>query len=80
MKTWKYFNEAEFIYNGASSDPELKYKGKTFNYYSIEDTIYESFKEFAMDQNMEVTDENFEAYCKENQDHIKEVFENISAD
>lgn len=75
MSKWKYFNDAEFIYRGNWNDPQLKYKGEIFNYYLIEDTIYENFKEFASEQNVEINEENFEVFCKENQEYIRELFE-----
>lgn len=75
MKKWKYFNDAEFIWNGNYSDPQLKYKGKIFNYYIIEDSIYNEFKDVAQEQNIEINDENFEKYCKDNQDSIRDLFE-----
>lgn len=77
MQKWKYFNEAEFIYKGDWNDPQLKYKGKIFNYYRIEDAIYHHFKEFAEEHNIEVNDKNFEEFCKENQEYIRETFDEI---
>lgn len=73
---WKYFSEALFINNGVWNDPSLEYKGNTFNYYEIESPIYSDFSEFASENNIEVNEENFEKYCLNNQDSIKEVFEN----
>lgn len=35
----------EFVWRGTQSDPLLKYKGKTFNYYDIEDALWDEFKE-----------------------------------
>jgi hypothetical protein len=75
MKQWKYFNEAEYIHNGTYSEPQLKYKGKIFNYFLIEDTIFARFQEFAEENNVEQNEENFTTYCKENQDEIRELFE-----
>lgn len=75
MTKWKYFDKAEYIHNGNWSDPELKYKGFTLNYYSIEDTIYERFKEFCEEESIIDNEENFTEYCKANQDDIEELFE-----
>lgn len=75
MKKWKYFSEAEYIDNGPYSDPQLKFEGKIFNYYRIEDAIYASFKEESEENGIETNDANFEAYCRDNQYMIRELFE-----
>jgi 6-phosphogluconate dehydrogenase len=75
MKTWKYFDEAEFIWNGAWSDPELKYKGCIINSHIIEDTIWDRFNEYAEEENIQPTEENFTIYCNDNKEDIRELFE-----
>lgn len=75
MTQWKYFNEAEYIDNGEWSDPELIYKGERFDYFTIEDTIYSCFKENAIDNDIEISEENFEIFCENHQDYIRMVFE-----
>lgn len=35
----------KFIWHGTQSDPELEYKGKRFNYWDIEDALWEDFLE-----------------------------------
>ncbi len=79
MAKWKYFNEAEFIWNGEWNDSELEYKGKVFNSHLIEDTLWDRFNEYA-EENVEANEENFTEYCKANQDDIRELFENIEND
>lgn len=75
MTKWKYFNEAEFIWNGEWSDPELLYKGKNFNAYLIKDAMVESFDEYALEEGIESNEKNFTIYCDNNQDMIRELFE-----
>lgn len=49
MKTQKqYFYGIKpiiFIWNGAYSDPQISYHGKIFNYFTLEDTMWERFME-----------------------------------
>lgn len=73
---YKYFPRATFIWNGTQADPQLKYKGKLYNYYVIEDSMYDSFKEYIEDNNLKDNDKNFEKYCKENSELFVEYFEN----
>lgn len=35
----------EFIWNGTQSDPQLRYDGKLFNYWDIEDALWDMFTE-----------------------------------
>lgn len=35
----------EFIDHGEWADPEVVYNGKTYNYYALEDTLYDDFKD-----------------------------------
>lgn len=75
MAQWKYFEEAEFIYNGEQDDPQLKYNGQLFNYYDIEDSVYNDFKEHAKEFDLDVDDDyEFEKFCKDNQELIREYF------
>ena len=73
---WKYFEEALFIYHGDWNDPELKYNGKLYNYYDIENAMTENFRDYAEDNNIEWSEEGFTYYFKHNQEYIKELFEN----
>ena len=51
----------EFIWNGSQSDPEIKYNGHIFNYWDIEDALYDHYK----DNEPNPTDDGFNAYVKE---------------
>lgn len=76
--SWEYFNEAKYVNNGDWTDPHLEYRGKIFNYYHIEDTIYESFKEYAEENKIVKSEDNFKLYCNENQDYIREILEELT--
>lgn len=40
---WYGIYPIKFIWHGAWSDPELKYKGHLFNYWDIENRMYEEW-------------------------------------
>lgn len=42
---YRTLGRVEYIYHGQWSDPELIYKKHSFNYWSIEDTLYNMFIE-----------------------------------
>lgn len=75
MAKWKYFNDAEFIWNGEWNDPQLEYKGEVINSHVIEDTLWDRFNDYAEEEGLEANEENFTVYCNNNQDDIKELFE-----
>lgn len=77
MSKWKYFNEAEFIWNGEWNDSQLEYKGKVYNIHLIEDVMWDRFNEYAKEENIESNEENFTFYCNNNQDDIRELFESL---
>jgi hypothetical protein len=72
---WKYFQEAKFIWNGNWNDPQLEYNGNVYNIHLIEDTMWDRFNEYAEDEGINPSEENFTVYCQNNQDEIRELFE-----
>lgn len=40
----------KFKDNGPMSDPELIYKGLSFNYWDIEDALYDAFRDYLKEQ------------------------------
>lgn len=70
-----YFDKAEYISNGANTDPQLKYNGKLYNYYAIEDAMFDMYLE---DRDLthfdEYDDSDFENWCKDNQNSIEDLF------
>ena len=68
MKNYRGIRGVGFIWHGAWADPELKYKNRLFNYWDIEEAIFECFKDWARDYNIEVNsnneDELFDEYCR----------------
>lgn len=45
FKTFRSAKGAKFIWHGSQSDPEIEYKGRLFNYWDIEDALWEGFLE-----------------------------------
>ena len=62
----------EFIWNG-NADPYIKYKGRTVNYYDVEDALYEDYKE---DVKYNDYKGEFEKWVKENANMAKYYAEN----
>jgi len=55
----------EFIWHGTQSDPELEYKGQRFNYWEIEDALWDMFKDDGGDTKDEEAFNKFvQEYCK----------------
>lgn len=43
MKNWRGCKHVDYVWNGTQSDPDLIYKGYTFNYHDIEDALWADF-------------------------------------
>ena len=77
MKKNNYYRgirDIEFIWHGATPDPELLYQGKVVNYYDVEDTIWQEYKEDGHDSDDE---EEFTKYCQSHEEEIKQLILDI---
>lgn len=45
MSTFYDIPDTEFIWHGEWADPEIEYKGELVNYYAIEDSLYDFFRD-----------------------------------
>lgn len=63
----------EFIWRGTQSDPLLKYNGKTFNYWDIEDALYDTFKEYTGKD----SEEAFDAWIKRNPSEVTDYLDDV---
>lgn len=45
MANYRGAKDVEFIWNGTQSDPQLRYKDMLFNYYDIEEALWDMFEE-----------------------------------
>ena len=76
MPQWKYFKEADFIFNGEWNDATLIYKGVEFNSNIVLDTIWERFQEYALEIGIDSeSEEHFTDYCNYNYYEIKELMD-----
>lgn len=66
------------IWHGEWADPELEYDGNVANYWQIEDSMWDSYKEDCRSADFyhysEEDDSEFNRYC---QDYAEEVYELI---
>ena len=46
LKPWRGCKSIKFKWNGTQSDPDLIYKGYVFNYYDIEEALWDMFLEY----------------------------------
>ena len=77
MKRNNYYRgirDIEFIWHGATPDPELSYQGKVVNYYDVEDTIWQEYKE---DGHNTDDEEEFVKYCQNHEAEIKQLILDI---
>ena len=71
---YRGIRDIEFIWHGATPDPELSYQGKVVNYYDVEDTIWQEYKEDGHDSDDE---EEFTKYCQSHEAEIKQLILDI---
>lgn len=70
----------QFIWHGSTSDPELSYRGKVVNYWDVEDTIWQEYKEDMQIKGLVVydgDDDAFNKYCQQRAADIKELIVNL---
>lgn len=63
----------QFIYHGDWADPELKWHGKSFNYYEIEAPLWETYKEDCENPN----EDDFATWIKKNAYLVRECLQNL---
>lgn len=69
---WFYEIEGiEFIWNGAQSEPQVKYKEKLFNYYELEDALYSMY-----DEDRDILD-NFLVWIKKNEHSATDFLDDL---
>lgn len=66
-----------FISHGAWSDPELVWHGKSFNYYDVENSLWELFREDCKQENKPVDENIFPAWVKKNAYLSREILQNL---
>ena len=54
----------EFIWHGAYSDPEIRYKKIILNYYQVEDYFYSIYKEVCEEKGLKPSENGFNEWIK----------------
>lgn len=66
---WRGCKDIQLKYNGEYSDPELIYHGHVFNYWEIEDMLWESFLDETgykdSDADNQAIDQRFDIFVQE---------------
>ena len=63
--------------HGAYSDPELVWHGKSFNYYDVENSLWDHYKEECAEENKKADEENFAVWVKKNAHIAREYLQNL---
>ena len=77
MKKNNYYRgikNIEFIWHGSTPDPDLSYQGKVVNYYDVENTIWQEYKENGHNPDDE---DEFTKYCQSHEEEIKQLILDI---
>ena len=63
------------IWHGEWADPELSYKGKVVNYYAVEDTIWDEYKDERHAKGVKTPDDDnaFTKYCQQHAADVKQL-------
>jgi len=67
------------IWHGEWVDPELSYKGMVVNYYAVEDTIWEEYKNERRAKGIETPEDasEFSKYCQHHAAEVKQLIADI---
>lgn len=71
-----------FIWNGPQRDPEIYYKGKTVNYYTVEKHMESLFKEYCDANGLDSVVSRstlFNEFCRKNATVLKEFILNLQS-
>ena len=72
---WYGISNIGFIWHGEWSDPEIEYKGKRINSTIVEDTMWERFREDCEEQGIDINEDYFNHYMKDNANEVYELIE-----
>ena len=76
-KKWFYgIYGIEFIWHGCWSDPELIWHGHSFNYYDLENALYDEYKEYNPNYD-DNDDSDFAVWVKKNAYIAREYLQNL---
>lgn len=75
MATFYDVPNTEFVWHGEWNDPEIIYKGFRINYYTIENSLWESFNELCDDAGHEANSDDFVIWISQNHDEVYEYLD-----
>jgi hypothetical protein len=65
------------IFHEEWSDPELVWHGKSFNYYDVENYLWDCYEEECIEENREVNENEFAIWVKKNANLTRECLQNL---
>ena len=71
LPNWYGIEGIGFVWHGEWADPEIEYKGKRCSCYTVEDTMWQRFREECPEAN----EDEFDKYMWENQEDVIELTE-----
>lgn len=77
---WRGLEKVKMIWNGSQSDPRLKFDWIIANYWTVEDYLYELFKEDTEgEEKLKETERNnlFNKWLKNNFYEVEDIFYQI---
>lgn len=78
MKSWFYgIYGIGFVWRGSWADPELIWHKKSFNYYDLENSLWELYREDCRENARQCSAENFETWVKKNAFLAREILQNL---
>lgn len=66
-----------FIWHGEWNDPELIWHKKSFNYYDVENSLWELFREDCHENGQPVNEDVFDTWVKKNAYLAREILQNL---
>lgn len=71
-------NDVEFTVPNDTDDPTIFYNGKYYNYYAIEDTLWDYYKEECAENGVKPDENDFENWVAENSYLVYDLLDEIS--
>ena len=70
---WYGIKPIRFIWRGSWADPDICYNRMAVNSHIVEDSMYERYCEDCREGNLEITDDGFAEFMRNNKDEIVEL-------
>lgn len=70
---WYGIKPIRFIWRGSWADPDIGYNRMVVNSHIVEDSMYERYCEDCREGNLEITDDGFAEFMRNNKNEIVEL-------